>query len=139
MHSAGNEKSTDAFRFRKGLLPEGEIRTLTALLFWVVLPRLLLAPSPDPSRDAESSRLLPYPTALPQMLPNDPVAPKSSEEPLRGRMDGNDGRELFLLCLLFADEECLASAAVVVVAWAAVVVVAGVAGTAASSVESLFV
>jgi hypothetical protein len=90
MVNAGNEKSTDAFLFRKGLLPAGEILTLR--LLFVALP-LLLFPSPD----AENSMLLPNPTALPAMLPSDPDAPKSSEEPRRGRIVGKEPEGLFLV------------------------------------------
>jgi len=101
---AGKEKSTDDFRFRKGLLPEGDMRgemrgdifVGERLLFFGLLPWLLEAGPVIP--DSEYSRLLPYPTALPAMLPNDPFGAKSSEEPLRGRVEGSA-----LLLLLFEE------------------------------------
>ena len=62
---AGKEKSTDAFRFRKGLLPEGDMRgdmrgdifVGERLLFFGLLPWLLEASPVIP--DSEYSRLLP--------------------------------------------------------------------------------
>lgn len=137
MGNAGKEKSTDAFRFRKGLLPEGDMRGecclgerllflgMVVVWFRLLLPWLLEA-SPKP--EMEYSMLLPYPTALPAMLPSDPLAPKSSDEPLRGRIVRGTLLLLLLLLLLLVllpmDNE-----AVVVVAWAdgVVVVAAGAA------------
>ena len=62
------------------------------------------------------------------MLPNDPDAPKSSDEPLRGRIEGIMGSVLFLLFMLPADE-----AVVVVVVVCAAADVAGVAGVGADA------
>jgi hypothetical protein len=119
---AGKEKSTDAFRFRNGLRPEGEILLVRVLLLLLLLLLLLmlLFPSPPapPPPDAENSTLLP--TALPPMLPRDPVASKSPEESLRRRrIAGSNDELLWLLVLWEADVAVVAVGVVValVLAW----------------------
>ena len=79
--------------------------------------------------------LLSNPTTLPAMLPNDPSAAKSSDEPLRGRIDGNMGSVLLLLLLLLANEVVVA-VAVWAVAAVAVVGVWAAAGAGVAEVEA---